>query len=337
MARIQHRYVTTLVSLCIVFFCQAQKQKSSYEIDSSLTDYDAVFSELDALLDSLATPRSFTLVTLGFGRNFLNYESQSGLSTETKRRLYLSPSIWYVNKSGLGVGVSTSVIKNDTSIIPYQFSFTGSYDYQQNDSYLTGLAFTRYITKKDLPFYTSPLKNEAYGYFTYHNSWFKPSIGLSYGWGSKTDFEEKDARIKKNKSSKTEIIQVNTTESVADFNLFTSIRHDFYFLDMLPGKNSIRVSPQITLTSGTQQFGFNQVNNIYSVNKRTGTNVLNNSEAVLFDNKLSFQPLSLTTFLRTEYSNGSFFIQPQLIFDYYFPATSNNANLAFVCNAGFIF
>jgi hypothetical protein len=333
----QQRFVTTLLSLLMILLCQAQKQKSVSPIDSSFTDYDALFSEMDALLDSLETPRSFTMVNVGVGRNFLNFESQNGLSVYTKRKIYLSPSIWYFNKSGLGIGVSSGIITNDSSIIPYQFSITGSYDYQENHSFVTGLSFTRFITKDNLPFYTSPLRNEAYGYFSYRDSWVKPSVGLSYGWGTKANFEERDERIKKNKSSKKEITQVTTTESVADFSLITSIRHDFYFLDILPGKNYIRITPQVTFTSGTQQFGFNQVNNVYSVNKKTGTNILTNSDAAVFDNGLSFQPLSLTAFLRTEYSNGSFFIQPQVMFDYYFPATDNNATVALVFNAGFIF
>jgi hypothetical protein len=58
---------------------------------------------------------------------------------------------------------------------------------------------------------------------------------------------------------------------------------------------------------------------------------------VYLDDELKFQPLSLTFYLRSEYSLGKFFIQPQFIVDYYFPASSNNLNTMFSVNAGFIF
>ena len=45
----------------------------------------------------------------------------------------------------------------------------------------------------------------------------------------------------------------------------------------------------------------------------------------------------LREFLKTEYSKGKFFIQPQVLFDYYFPAKEGNFSTAFLLNAGVIF
>ena len=61
------------------------------------------------------------------------------------------------------------------------------------------------------------------------------------------------------------------------------------------------------------------------------------SENVHLDDQLKFQPLSLTLFLRAEYSIGKFFIQPQFAMDYYFPAKSNNFSTLFSVNTGFMF
>jgi hypothetical protein len=46
--------------------------------------------------------------------------------------------------------------------------------------------------------------------------------------------------------------------------------------------------------------------------------------------------LSLTLFLRGEYSVSKFFIQPQMVFDYYFPTKQNNFSTLFSVNVGFI-
>jgi hypothetical protein len=47
--------------------------------------------------------------------------------------------------------------------------------------------------------------------------------------------------------------------------------------------------------------------------------------------------LSLSGYVKVEYAKGKFFIQPQLVLDYYFPAEENNFMTAFVLNAGVIF
>ncbi|NJO25641.1 MAG: hypothetical protein HC867_07600 [Bacteroidia bacterium] len=62
-----------------------------------------------------------------------------------------------------------------------------------------------------------------------------------------------------------------------------------------------------------------------------------NSENTYLDDELKFQPLSLTFFLRSEYSLGKFYFQPQLILDYYFPAAEKNFSALLSFNAGFIF
>jgi hypothetical protein len=82
----------------------------------------------------------------------------------------------------------------------------------------------------------------------------------------------------------------------------------------------------LAFISGTQKFGFNQSANTYATIVRTGANVLYNLKVFFLMTQLKFQPLSLTMFLRTEYSIGKFFIQPQLVFDY-FPDDKENFTL----------
>jgi hypothetical protein len=52
---------------------------------------------------------------------------------------------------------------------------------------------------------------------------------------------------------------------------------------------------------------------------------------------MNFQPLSLSFFLRTEYSIGKFFVQPQFMLDYYFPANEKNLSALMSLNIGCIF
>ena len=323
--------------LSIGVLCRAQNPKDSVLRDTSFLDYDEIFSELDALLDSLNTPRSFALANLSLSRNFLSYINDEKNSTETKRRYILSPSVGYFDKSGFGVSASTSLIHDSASLSPYQYSVTGSYDYLKVRTFITGLSYTHFFIKDDLPFYTSPLQSELYAYFTLRKLWFKPSVAASYGWGSRQAFEEREETIENILLAKNGYTRINTEEKIIDFNLIASVRHDFYFLNTFSKNDFVRITPQISFTSGTQQFGFNQTANTYGRRIFSTRNELLNTDKVSLDNSLYFQPVSLTTFLKTEYSRGKFYLQPQVFVDYYFPAEENNYTTSFLINLGVFF
>jgi hypothetical protein len=65
--------------------------------------------------------------------------------------------------------------------------------------------------------------------------------------------------------------------------------------------------------------------------------VLYSTENIYLDDKIDFQPLSLSLYLRGEYSVGKFFVQPQFALDYYFPADSKNLSSMFSINFGLVF
>jgi hypothetical protein len=98
------------------------------------------------------------------------------------------------------------------------------------------------------------------------------------------------------------VTRINSKESITDFSVIASLRHDFYWLGIFSYKDHFRITPQLAFISGTQKFGFNQSANTYATIVRTGANVLYNSESVYLDDQLKFQPLSLTMFIRGEYS-----------------------------------
>jgi hypothetical protein len=189
-----------------------------------------------------------------------------------------------------------------------------------------------------LDFYTSPLKNELYGYFTYRKLWFKPSIAASYGWGSTESYEEREEYIKIKRLRGTGYTRINTKESVKDLNVVVSIRHDFYWLDVLSKKDFFRLTPQVSFTSGTQSFGFNQTStSTYNSLGIVRKNEWQNSENTQLDDRLNFQPLSLAAMIKSEFSIGKFFVQPLFLVNYYFPAPEKNLSTAFTVNTGLIF
>jgi len=332
-----NKYFLILVGLLMNLYTSAQKPEKQVVIDTSFTDYDAIFNELDGILDSLSAPRSFLLFNIGMGRSYFDYESKSSFSLQSARRLSYTPTLAYFSKTGLGVSATSIVVYDGVNLNPYQFYLTGSYDYLKNRNFITGAALTHFFTKDSLPFYTSPLKNEFYTYFAYKKWWLKPSIAASYGWGSRSDYQEQEEYITSLRLNYNGYTRIDTRESVNDFNLTASVRHDFYWFNLLGHDDYIRLAPQFVFTSGTQKFGFNQTSKTYATIPRTGTRFLYSSDKIFLDDQLYFQPLSLTAYIKTEYSKGKFYVQPQMVFDYYFPAMEKNFTTAFIVNAGVIF
>ncbi len=305
--------------------------------DSSELDYDFLFDEFASFLDSISKPHSYLLAGVSLGRGYYNYTNKSSVFLNARQQYTYSPTLAYFHKSGFSLTGTGNIVNDGENMNLYQFFLSPSYDYLKNKKLATGIAYTRYFTRDSLPFYTTPLQNEIYAYFTYRKWWLRPSVSVSYGWGSREDYDQRESLINDLRLRARGYVRVNTRESVSDLSVVTSVRHDFYFLNILSIKDYVRISPQINFTSGTQKFGFNQSTNTYATLVRTGTNVLFNSENTYLNDQLKFQPLALTFLFRTEYSVGKFYIQPQLVLDYYFPAEEQNFSSLLSLNLGMIF
>ena len=324
----------------VLFFFNAGAQKTKPVVDSTAY-YNDLFNELDGFLDSITSPRNMWLISIGAGNSFLNYQSASTQSLQADNKIIYSPSIGFFHKSGLGINLSSGIVNGGSGFIPFQYVATGSYDYLRSHVFSTGVSYSHFFTRDTLSFYTTPIQNEVLLYVGYKRSWLRPSLTATYGWGSFTSYEERQEQIKKLRKKKNTGTPGNTTveteETVNDFSLAASVRHDFYWQNIINKKGVLRLTPRITFTSGTQKFGFNQTSSSYSATKAGGNKVKYISENITLDDELYFQPLSLAAFIKPEVTFGNFFIQSQIAFDYYFPADSKNFTTNFSMNLGFLF
>ena len=305
--------------------------------DTSILDYDELFRDFDAFMDSILTPRSYFLANVAVGRGYFNFDSKTSALVETVEKLRYAPTLAYYHKGGLGLTATGYLVNDEEHLNFYQGAVSPSYDYVADRRIATGISYTRYFTRDSLPFYTTPLENELYAYFMYRANWLKPAVSLSYGWGNRSDYAERESLLQDLRLRRLGYTYVNTEESIRDFIITASVRHDFYFLDVIANRDHIRLTPQLAFMSGTQKFGFNQSSTTYGTLIRNGNSVLFSSDNVYLDDQVDFQPLSLTLFLRTEYSIGKFFVQPQVMLDYYFPAESDRLNALFSVNLGCLF
>jgi hypothetical protein len=195
-----------------------------------------------------------------------------------------------------------------------------------------GVSYTRYFIRDSLRFYVSPLHNEVNAYFLWRKSWLQPGISTSLGWGSRTEYTSQLDFIELLNTRG--LVVTSKHESISDFSLTASVRHDFYWLHIFSDKDYIRMSPLLSFSSGSQRFGLNSSTRTYM--PVTG-NLLYRSGNVNLDDQMRFQPLSLTLNMRADYNIGIFYIQPQVLLDYYFPAKTNHFNAFFLLNVGVLF
>ncbi|RYY40389.1 MAG: hypothetical protein EOO08_04450 [Chitinophagaceae bacterium] len=303
----------------------------------SIAYYDALFDDMAEFLDSIAAPRTFFLADVGMSSAYFNYVREGSYDVESRRQATWTPSLGYYHKGGLGLTVSSTLVRSGGTFEPYQYLATASYDYMRKPDFSAGVSFTRYFTRKNLSFYTTPLQNELGAYFSYRKWWIKPAVFASYGWGSRSAYDERAAYIISLRLRPDGITRIETNEKINDFSLSLSVRHDFYKLHFIIPKSSLRITPQVLFTSGTQKFGFNQNANTYGIVRATSLNELVSTQNQSLDDQLYFQPLSLSGMLRLEWSWKGCFVQPQYVANYYFPAGAQNFMGLFRVNVGYIF
>ncbi len=296
---------------------------------------DSLLKDFDAYLDSLTKPRSFFSVNMGIGNGYFSFENKNSVFLSNSQRLIVTPSAGYYHKSGLGITATGFLLLDADNTQFYQFAVTPSYDYIGNKKLGFGFAFTRYFEKDSLPFYTTPIGNELFGYFTYKKWWIRPTVSVSYGWGSKTEYQQKQTLIWRERLQRYDrgFVYIKNEESVKDFATIFSIKHDFDFYRVFTKKDGFTITPVILFTASTQSFGFN-TSYQYSINAFRANLLPSNQN--ISDQSL-YKPQSFTFILRTDYNVGKFFLMPQLLLDYYIPETEKHLNTGYSLTAGFNF
>ena len=309
--------VTMMLTKPVTVQCQEDRIMQLFKNSDTTAVIDSLLKDFDRYLDSITKPSSFFSISLTAGTGIFSFESSNTVFYSSEKKLLLSPAVSYFHRSGFGITASAFMINNEGKVNPYQYSITPSYDLIRH-RFSTGLSYSRFIQKDSLDFYTTPIQNEVFGYFSYKNWPVRPTLGVSYGWGSKTSFEQKKIKIlkKRLKGSRNLYVTEKTEESISDLSLMLSVRKDFNFHNVLLKRDLISLTPVLIFNAGTQQYGFNTS---YSMEASSiKVNVLPSSTAIT--DKSAFLPQSLAMVCRVTYMKSRYILQPQVLFDYYLPA-----------------
>ncbi|MBK8951543.1 MAG: hypothetical protein IPM85_03610 [Chitinophagaceae bacterium] len=192
------KYLTILIALMmngVCVFSQTSRTDSAIIInavakDTSLQilsdtsiDYEQLFQDFDAFMDSILTPGSYFMAGINVGKGYYNFIKAGTLGEiESVKKMTYSPIVGYYHKSGPGLTVMGYVVNDGEHQNFYQASITPSFDYLENNLRLE-LPIPVTLLRTRCLFYTTPIQNEFNAYFTYRKWWLRPSVSLSYGWG----------------------------------------------------------------------------------------------------------------------------------------------------------
>ncbi len=316
--------------LIIIFIFNSYAVLAQNESGKDSTAFlDSIFNEMDAILDEMMPKKNYFSAGIGFGTGFFNFKNMSTETFDSEKKLMISPTVSFYHKSGLGIAATGFAVSED-KLNFYQASLTPSYDYIKRGKWNLGVSYTRFFTKDDLPFYTTPISNELSAYFSYKKLFVKPAVSVAYGWGSRTEYEKhKQDVMLLRRSRDPRVIIVENTESVRDLSVLLSVRKDIDFMDVFSSGDLFTITPVLAFSSGTQNFGLNT--SFSSPSKRMNSFLPGNQ---YIQNKNGFDSQSASAILRADYSIKKFFVQSQFLLDYYLHAAPKRLNNAFAIIAG---
>ena len=305
------------------FSQEGKKLDSLFAKGDTTAVLDSLMKDFDSYLDSLTGRKSFFTVNMGIGTGFFSFNDKNPVMVNTQKKIIFSPSAGYFHKSGLGLSATASALANN-GLNFYQFAFSPSYDLIKK-SFSTGIAYTRYVTKDSLDFYTTPIQNELFAYFSYKKWWVRPTVSFSYGWGSKAEYEKRRVERLARLLSQTDryYVVIKNETSVRDFSATFSVRKDFDWYDVLGKSDNLTFTPIVMLNAGTQNYGFNTS---YSYNfSPVRANSLPSNKEISDNTQFAFQSSAVA--FRGSYLKGRFLLQSQVLFDYFLQDIDSDSKL----------
>jgi hypothetical protein len=285
---------------------------------------DSLLKDFDLYLDSLVGRKSFFTINSAIGTGYFSFNDKNTVTVNTEKKLIFSPSVGYYHKSGLGISAAGYALLNNGMKF-YQYSVSPSFDLIKK-KFSTGIAYTRYQTKDSLDFYTTPIQNEVFAYFSYKGWWVRPTLSLSYGWGSKEEYEKREIDRRLRLLRYSYYVNVKNVTSVRDFSATISVRKDIDWYNVLHKADNITLTPIAMLNAGTQNYGFNTS---YSYNfSPVRANSLPSNKEISDNTQFALQSASFA--LRGSYIKGRFLLQSQVLFDYFLQDLEDASKLSTV-------
>ncbi len=325
--------------ICCVYVTPAQEKKPSdtsrlipdiiSSSDSLLVD-EAFLKELRLLMDSLEMNTSFFMVNIGVGNRLFSLRNNNFNAHQiTTNKLSSTPSASYYHKSGLGFSAATFVTSDSGKVQFYQYALSPAFDYMKGKHLAYGVSYTRYFTKNDVSFYTTPFKNELFAYIQARKGWIKPGLSLGWANGDYREIIQFDTVV----FGITRRIVDTTRVKLQDLSLVGSVSHVFDWDNILKRGDNISIIPQFSLVAGAQRYDTDSKGKFMLGKKGRITRRYNYSSI----ENTGFRLQAIAMSINVTYFISKFSITPQYFLSYYIPESEKKFINIFSIMAGISF
>ncbi len=325
-----NKLLLLLLFSCTTVFTYGQTDSLSQE---EMRLLDSMFRN-DEFIKLMMTGKEYSYVDLSMGiGNGIFSVNNNALNAGQARtsKVYYTPAAGYHHKTGLGITVGGFIALDKGSFKMYQYAISPSYTYS-NKNFVAALSYTRFVEGSEPGFEVSPFKNDFYASARYKKSWVQPGIAFGYFFGKQTEYYDTSFWL----LNRIVHIRDTITTRLSGLSVTLSATHVWDFDKVLNKKDYMQIQPAIMLNAGSQKWDI------------AHSSSLSNRRPVIQDylksrfgdgtasSKFNLQSLGISAAL--SYYYGSFYLQPQIYFDYYLPTTTEKRLTSlFAVVAGFTF
>ena len=142
---------------------------------SGITSLDSTKTSSNSLVQAEEEPSSNFIIATSIGNTlFGNRNNAIKAKTFVNNTLIYAPSVSYIDKSGLSLGVQAYYLNDGISGLGIsQYSITPGFELQDNKAVEFSVAFAHYIVNDSYSTYASPIQNDLYVSLMYKKLWLK--------------------------------------------------------------------------------------------------------------------------------------------------------------------
>ncbi|MBI1779960.1 MAG: hypothetical protein HYR66_01105 [Sphingobacteriales bacterium] len=322
----QRKLPCLIIAVCAAVITHAQNPAKDSSINytkeyvDSLLANDTLMKEFNAFVDSITAPKSYFDISAGFSNRIFSVRNTAFNSQQvSSNKFTLTPTLSYINKTGLGLSFSSFLIFDGSNTGFYQHAITPSFDNVKNDNVAFGFSFTHYIVNNSKTYNTTPFNNEVYGYIIGKKGWLQPGLAAGWAGGKYSEIYKIDTFKLVTIGGITKRINFTIRDTVhttiKDFSVTASLQHEFDWTNIFDSDDEFTFTPTLMLSAGAQDYAIKQSASVSL--KRFPLRLRRLARGANGNTGFQFQSAGLS--LSGNYTTGKFYIAPQYYLDYYLP------------------
>ena len=309
-----------LIGMMAYLKISAQTNPEDKRILDSLLEND----EMLKMINNMTKVSSYFRVNMSIGNNLSNSGDKQIETLQNNNSPVFTSSASYYHKSGFGLSFTGFLFNENNRTNFYQYTLKPSFSYEKSKALDINLSYAHYFEKNYYSSYSSPVQDEFYGTFIFKRSWIKPGIATSYSTGRFNQVVNIDTTIKV-LNRQVHIKYIDSAKiRLSSFSFAGTVEHAFTFYNLFSIKDGLILIPQLSLISAFNSFKVNHSSSLENYKSFTKKKIkkIRHFQSQSDNDKFDLQSLGLD--INAIYAIGKFYVEPEMYFDYYLPATTDN-------------